>query len=111
MATGTPVNKQKQSTRSREKAPSVELSYPNKRSVSEILLTPPGEYGLCHNTLDIKRLYFAENLAALAALARDPKVCGQVRLVYIDPPYATQTAFQSRTLAHAYEDVFETTDY
>ncbi|PJN93520.1 hypothetical protein CNY89_20220 [Amaricoccus sp. HAR-UPW-R2A-40] len=38
-------------------------------------------------------------------------MCGKVRLVYIDPPFATQTVFHSRKLAHAYEDVFECYEY
>ncbi len=50
------------------------------------------------------RLIFGENLGVLAALAQDEQVNGKVRLIYIDPPFATQSAFQSRKLAHAYED-------
>ena len=50
------------------------------------------------------RLYFGENLGILSRLTRDPAVVGKVRLVYIDPPFATQTVFHSRSLCHAYED-------
>ncbi len=57
------------------------------------------------------RLYYADNLDVLAHLNQDPDVRGGVRLVYIDPPYATQTAFHSRSLAHAYEDIFDLSEY
>jgi adenine-specific DNA-methyltransferase len=50
------------------------------------------------------RLYFGDNLGVLAGLLRDEQMAGKVRLVYIDPPYATQTSFHSRSLDHAYED-------
>ena len=40
----------------------------------------------------------------MAKLLDDRKIAGKVRLVYIDPPYSTQTAFHSRKLSHAYED-------
>jgi adenine-specific DNA-methyltransferase len=89
------------------------LSYPGKKSVEEVLATPPGifEYAPTIGSNLRKRLYFAENLETLAHLAQDNNVCGKVRLVYIDPPYATQTVFHSRTLSHAYEDVFECAEY
>ena len=50
------------------------------------------------------RLYFGDNVGILASLLRDKEVLGKVRLVYIDPPFATQTMFHSRKLDHAYED-------
>lgn len=111
MATGTPRSPRRHSTVSPAQ---VELTYPGKRSCAEILTTRPGNF--CRVNLDPavarqKRLYFGENLAALASLAEEKDICGQVRLVYIDPPYATQTVFHSRKLAHAYEDVFEVADY
>lgn len=50
------------------------------------------------------RLYHADNLGVLAALAKDEAVAGKVRLVYIDPPFATDSAFESRQQQHAYDD-------
>ena len=38
-------------------------------------------------------------------------VQGKVRLVYIDPPFATQTTFHSRKLDHAYEDTLAGADF
>lgn len=111
MATGTPRSLRRDSATT-SAARKVELSYPGKRPLGEILSLPPRAL---HPVIGAggknKRLYFAENLAALAALASDKSVCGKVRLVYIDPPYATQTVFHSRKLMHAYEDVFEVAEY
>ncbi len=91
----------------------VSLSYSGKQPENTILATAPGTFERMsgEDSEDRKRLYFGENLAALSALAQDPRVCGKVRLVYIDPPFATQTVFHSRKLAHAYEDVFKCAEY
>jgi len=89
--------------------PSLRLDYQNKAPASEILQTPPAEierlWEFGSEQTAPNRLYFSENLGALAALLSDSSVCGQVRLVYIDPPFATKSVFQSRTLNHAYDDV------
>lgn len=110
MATGVPRSPSKSS---RADSGPVLLSYPGKKPAEEILRTPPGifEHVPTSGGGLSKRLYFAENLEALAHLAQDREVCGKARLVYIDPPYATQTVFHSRKLAHAYEDVFECAEY
>jgi len=39
------------------------------------------------------RLILGENLTVLRLLLRDEEVRGKVRLVYIDPPFATQQTF------------------
>ena len=51
------------------------------------------------------------NLPILAGLANDARVATKVQLVYIDPPFATQTVFHSRSLDHAYEDVAAGMEY
>lgn len=60
---------------------------------------------------DIKRLYHADNLDVLNALLEDDKVCGKVKLIYIDPPYNTGGAFETREFKHAYNDRFTTDSY
>ncbi len=110
MATGTPRNPRR-ATPETAGAGQVELSYPGKRQLADILETPPGVLRTVVPSPQNKRIYFAENLAALAKIADEAQICGKVRLVYIDPPYATQTIFHSRKLVHAYEDVFETAEY
>jgi adenine-specific DNA-methyltransferase len=110
MATGTP---RKPSHITPDTFP-VLLSYPGKKPPESIFKnSTPGNFERVAQSEGDgrKRLYFGENLAALSRLAQDKDVCGKVRLVYIDPPFATQTVFHSRALAHAYEDVFECAEY
>lgn len=111
MATGTPRKPRQNGENASDKKFDVELAYPGKRPLNQILGVPTGSFELMRDGSIGKRLYFAENLSVLSALANDPLVFGKVRLVYIDPPYATQTIFHSRKLSHAYEDVFETLQY
>ncbi len=97
MSTGTP--------KSNGNGGSVRLEYAIKKSVAEILSTKPAHLVQIwerHQTRN--RLIFGENLGVLAALAQDQRVVGKVRLIYIDPPFATKSAFHSRKLARAYED-------
>lgn len=111
MAIGKPKSPVR-STKSATSAVSVGLSYEGKKSLAEILSRQPRHFqAIGATTPASKRLYFGENLEALATLANDKDIRGKVRLVYIDPPYATQTVFHSRQLTHAYEDVFEMAEY
>jgi len=87
------------------------LSYAGKRSESVILASCPAEvlqlWRNPHLSEDApeNRLYFGDNLPVLARLCQDPSVSGKVRLIYIDPPFATKSVFQSRTQADAYSDL------
>ena len=113
MATGVP--KKRAITRSpnspggifANSAGQLRLDYSGKKPDTAILATSPSETVRLWPREEHGReneLYFGENLGILAALLRRNEVAGKVRLVYIDPPYATQTTFHSRTLEHAYED-------
>ena len=44
----------------------------------------------------VKRLYHADNIDVLSALIHDKEVCGKINLIYIDPPYNTGGAFETR---------------
>lgn len=82
------------------------LSYPGKLSKEEVLATAPVDLTPVGSAEDApNRLYYGDNLGVLAALAQDPSVRGRVKLIYIDPPYATNSVFQSRTQTDAYEDL------
>lgn len=59
----------------------------------------------------IKRLYHADNLDVLNSLIKDESVCGKIDLIYIDPPYNTGGAFETRDSKHAYNDNFTTEGY
>ena len=90
------------------------FSCPTRAESTEILsgedasLTEVGVFG------DVKtenRLYAGDNLAVLKNLCHDDSVRGKVRLVYIDPPYATGFAFESATVGTAYLDHIQGADY
>lgn len=81
------------------------LEYSGKKSKEAILATPAGRYVPRTTRVNGEnRLYHADNLAVLAALAQDDLVAGKIKLVYIDPPFATAAAFESRNQDHAYDD-------
>lgn len=109
MATGIP----RKNPNGRPTAGAIRIEYAGKRSVADVLATKQAEIGLtqdgCVGTRN--RLYFGDNLGILAHLRHDRAVAGKVRLVYIDPPYATETVFHTRDLAHAYEDVQAGAEY
>ncbi|HEU5341089.1 site-specific DNA-methyltransferase [Edaphobacter sp.] len=87
------------------------LSYPGKTPLLQVLQTAPASVRAIYRAGRTNGFYFGENLRVLAHLMKDPEVCGKVRLVYIDPPFATQTVFHSRSLKHAYEDVLSGSRY
>ncbi|MBI2928741.1 MAG: site-specific DNA-methyltransferase [Verrucomicrobia bacterium] len=93
----------------------VVLSYEGKKTAAAVLSTPPANltrlWPKRRRQGPDNRLCFGDNLSILAALAEDHEVRGKVRLVYIDPPYATKSVFQSRKQADAYADLLEGTHY
>lgn len=64
-----------------------------------------GFHPIWRNGSSDNRLYFGDNLAVLQELSVEPSVRGRIRLIYIDPPYATNTVFQTRDLQDAYVDL------
>jgi adenine-specific DNA-methyltransferase len=119
MATGIPKTRWKNSENlsapERAEDASLSLSHKNKRSEKSILATAPLELvRVWPEEAKAKipnRLYYGGNLAILAGLLRDPQVRGKVRLVYIDPPYATSSIFQSRSQTDAYADLLSGAGY
>ncbi len=88
------------------------LTYQGKQPEAQVLLTEPGEYAWLYKDQDsTNRLYFGDNLPVLAALFRNTTIRGKVRLVYIDPPYATGNVFKSRTQKDAYTDLIAGAQY
>ena len=86
---------------------SVSLAYEGKLSESSILATLPATIRLLwqNSAQSQNRLYYGDNLPVLASLLREPTVRGNVRLIYIDPPFATNSIFQSRSQGDAYSDL------
>jgi site-specific DNA-methyltransferase (adenine-specific)/adenine-specific DNA-methyltransferase len=50
------------------------------------------------------RLIFGDNLQVMKRLLDDPQVKGKVKLVYIDPPFATKQDFRGSQDQKAYQD-------
>lgn len=93
----------------------IQLTYPGKKEVQEIL---NGNKASCtvfwesetvngHNN----RLFFGNNLPILRRLLDNNEVAGQVKLIYIDPPYATNSVFQARGKKDAYHDLLKGSEY
>jgi len=90
----------------------VSLTYEGKKNKQEILNTSPAiVQSLWKGNPADNRLYYGDNLHVLANLLNDDSVCGKVRLIYIDPPFATKSVFQSRTQIDAYTDLLEGSHY
>lgn len=113
MATGVPKKRHACPDRLTSGDLVVRLEYQGKKSEKEILAIPTTPYTEVWSGQPNaeNRLYYADNLGVLAALLRDPQVSKKVRLIYIDPPYATQTVFHSRSLAPAYEDTLSGAEF
>ena len=87
--------------------------YQGRSAESDLLRRPPSTLKClwANSSKSENRLYFGDNAGVLAALADDPRVSGRVRLVYIDPPFATLSSFHSRKLDHAYDDTLDGAHY
>lgn len=88
---------------------------PINRQPQELSIKPKSEIrfnqSAWHQGNGIKRLYHADNIDVLTALLDDKEVCGKVTLIYIDPPYNTGGAFETRDFKHAYDDRFTMSGY
>jgi len=92
---------------------SMALSYEGKASELEILSTQPISpvEAWRGQPATLNRLYFSDNLPTLAHLLNDAQIKGNVRLIYIDPPFATNSVFHSRTQSDAYQDLLTGATY
>lgn len=52
----------------------------------------------------VNKLIFGDNLQVLKTLYNDPEVKGKVKLIYIDPPFATKQEFSGSKEQKAYQD-------
>ena len=93
----------------------VELSYAGKRNEKDILNSVKAECSVFwksetangHNN----NLYFGDNLPILLSLLDNPDIIGKVKLIYIDPPYATNSVFQAKGQKDAYHDLLQGAEY
>lgn len=86
-----------------------------KATLGDISVSPDEEIEFkCLNDYKdkfIRRLYHADNIDVLHYLLSDHEVSGKINLIYIDPPYNTGGAFETKDFKHAYNDKFTTESY
>lgn len=84
----------------------ISLQYEGKVKEDEILQHPPTIPQLVWQSgTNTNRFYVGDNLPLLASLINNPDVYQQVKLIYIDPPFATNSVFRSRGDQDAYSDL------
>lgn len=89
----------------------LKLTYDGKEDENVVLTIKPAllhRIWPTHQDIDgesINRLYYGDNLSILAKLLEDENILGQVKLIYIDPPFSTKSIFQSRSQQDAYTDL------
>ena len=92
-----------------------ELFFEGKKSQNDIL---SGSKASCsvfwksetangHNN----RLFYGDNLPILLSLLDSSDIAGNVKLIYIDPPYATNSVFQAKGKKDAYQDLLQGAEY
>ncbi|MHB1157722.1 MAG: site-specific DNA-methyltransferase [Phycisphaerales bacterium] len=104
MATGVPSKR-------KEVAGAYRLEYPGKMSRDEVLALEPVAPRQIPIHVKNGKLFQGDNLTTMLWLLRQPGICGSVRSVYIDPPYATSMSFVDRDVEHAYDDVLDGAEY
>ena len=108
MATGIP-SKNGNTSNFINKNISFQLNYDGKTPTEHILTSKPAKLKrvvTVEHSLKNKLIY-GENLRVLSFLLNDKAIAGKVGLIYIDPPYATGSSFESRKSDHAYHDCME----
>ncbi|MBU7583161.1 MAG: site-specific DNA-methyltransferase [Nostoc sp. TH1S01] len=113
MATGIPSKRKSNGTSRNGNGKSFRLEYEGKVEVEEIFNVSPAQLN-CVISVEKQpknRLIYGENLRVIRALLDDVNIAGKVKLIYIDPPYATGSGFESRKQSHAYHDLINGADY
>jgi len=89
----------------------VTLSYEGKKDEKDILAIESAKVRMLWQNKGEhpNKLYYGDNLPILASLLHDYRE--RVRLIYIDPPYATKSVFQSRSQNDAYADLLASAHY
>ncbi|WP_087025042.1 site-specific DNA-methyltransferase [Thaumasiovibrio subtropicus] len=95
----------------------ISLQYANKVSEEDILKTINHNYLIFNGSSEPKAtesipldsFVLADNFYGLNKLTENYK--GKVKLIYLDPPYGTGMEFQSRSLEHAYKDIYGTASW
>jgi adenine-specific DNA-methyltransferase len=113
MATGIPGKVRRHSASRNGNGASFRLEYEGKLPFEEVFGISPANL---NRVISVEknprnRLIYGENLRVLRNLLDDARVARKVKLIYIDPPYATGFGFESRQQNHAYHDLMNGADY
>lgn len=117
MATGIPRKRSSSSKNPTERiSDKIELHFNGKKSNVAILSRPSTPFSLKWGNKapdKTKGYYFwGDNLDSLSYLMREKHPStGKIKLIYIDPPYATKGTFQSRSQVDAYDDTLSGSQY
>lgn len=100
MAIGVPPR------RTNKKKIPIYITYERKLEPDKIVNKEFGKYILKKkvNGEGDNQFFFGDNLDVLLFLLHEKKLAGKVKLVYIDPPFATESSFLNRNQTHAYSD-------
>lgn len=110
MATGITKNKWQEEVHiiSSESFPfetDYEITYKGKLPEKEIILSPCSErYESLYGEFKDNKIFYGDNLDVLRFLLQKNELKGKVKLIYIDPPYGTNSVFQSRNQKDSYKD-------
>ena len=107
MATGIPPRE----SETRKKKP-ISIVYEGKKDSSDILSQDYPHFSTVKaiNAGNKNKLFFGDNLQALLFMLNNGYK-GAIRLIYIDPPFATVSNFVNRNQEHAYSDSLCGGDY
>lgn len=93
----------------------ITLSFPGKIPATQIQEGPRAACSFFWKSRSVNghnnQLFFGDNLPILRTLLDNPEVVGKVKLIYIDPPYSTNSVFQARGQKDAYHDLLQGADY
>jgi adenine-specific DNA-methyltransferase len=82
-----------------------EIVYKGKMTEKEIISTPSNvKYESLYGEFKVNKLIYGDNLDVLRFLLHSGDLKNKVKLIYIDPPYGTNSVFQSRNQKDSYKD-------
>lgn len=84
---------------------SYQINYQGKTHEKVVInAQPKHNYKLLFKNNDENNLFYGDNLDVLSYLLYKKNLRGKIKLVYIDPPYGTNSVFQTRHQKSSYKD-------
>ena len=93
----------------------IELSFEGKKNKEDVLRGEKADFEVFWKSKSANghnnRLFYGDNLPILLRLLEFSEIAGKVKLIYVDPPYATNSVFQARGQKDAYHDLLQGAEY